>query len=699
MPISRRQLLRSGSLALAGGLYFRATGQSLFGADVAPAAKKKSAPAVPEGPFTPFNRFPRAVQEYYVQRVREAERAADARRAALRTRADAERYVADVREKLRRSFGPFPEKTPLNARVTATHPRDGYRIENVIFESRPGFPVTANLYVPTGRAGPLPGVVGTCGHSNNGKAAGTYQSFAQGLARQGYVVLIFDPMGQGERLQHTTATLTARFGLGTSEHIYVGNRLTLVDENLPAWFAWDGIRALDYLLSRPEVDPRHIGVTGNSGGGTQATWLCGIEPRLTMAAPSCFVTTLRRNIENEESQDAEQYPWRLLALGLDHSDLLAAMAPKPVRILGQERDYFDARGFEEAATRLKHLYRLLGAEDNFSSFLGPDPHGFSQPNREAMYGWFNRHTGIAQGEKEPGLKSEPEAVLQCTASGQIGEKPFTTAFVFTLEKSQRLAQSRPTLRGRELQAALFDCLKLPPRDGIPDYRIMRAAGARGYPGRAAYYVVETEPGIPVVTVRLSADPLLSRVPRGPTRAMLYVAHRSADAELRDDAWLRGMIAAEPKGTAIFACDPRGIGETRPALSTPEFASKGGTDYFHAGLGLMFDRPMAGQRTFDVLRILDWLKAHGHEEIHLVARGEGAIPGTFAAVLHAGVRQVTLRQALRSYTEVAETEAYRWPLSALAPAALTRFDLPDCYRELESKSLRQIESSGAGGVPA
>ncbi|HEY0968390.1 MAG TPA: prolyl oligopeptidase family serine peptidase [Opitutaceae bacterium] len=642
----------------------------------------------------PLNRFPRSVHEFYVERVRAIEREANARRAALRTREDAVRYVAEVREKIRQCLGPFPEKTPLNARVTAVHARDGYRIENVIFESRPNFPITANLYVPTGRSGLLPGVVATCGHSNNGKAAPPYQSFAQGLARQGYVTLIFDPIGQGERLQHVNEQSAPRFGIGTGEHTYVGNRLTLVDENLPAWFVWDGIRALDYLLSRPEVDPRHLGVTGNSGGGTLTTWLCGAEPRFTMAAPSCFVTTLRRNIENEESQDPEQYPWRMLALGLDHSDFIAAMAPRPVRILGQERDYFDARGFEEAAARLEHLYRLLGAEENFSAFLGPDPHGYSKPNREAMYGWFNRQSGIANGQQEPVLILEREAVLQCTASGQVAELRPATAFDFAKAKSRQLTDRRGRPAGDALRAAITDALELPTRSGIPDYRIMRALPGREYPQRGAHYVVETETGIPVTVIRLSETPLQSRVPRGPSRALLYVAHRSADAELRNDAWLRELITQQTKETAIFACDLRGVGDSKPVLSTPEEASKGGTDYFHAGIGLLLDRPMAGQRTFDLLRIVDWLQEHGHREIHFVARGEGTIPGTFAAVLHEGVTQVTFRHALRSYTEVAETETYRWPLSALVPAVLAHFDLPDCYRELERKGLKLIEPAGA-----
>src|SRR5690606_5575347 len=130
---------------------------------------------------------------------------------------DAEAYVQSVQERIRASFGPEPERTPLKARVTRTVERDAYRIEMVVFESRPGFLVTGNLYVPTGRDGRLPGVVGVCGHSANGKAAEAYQSFAQGLARLGYVVFLIDPAGQGERFQYLDGA-KARYGPGVSEH-------------------------------------------------------------------------------------------------------------------------------------------------------------------------------------------------------------------------------------------------------------------------------------------------------------------------------------------------------------------------------------------------------------------------------------------------------------------------------------------------
>ena len=109
---------------------------------------------------------------------------------------------------------------------------------------------------------------------------------------------------------------------------------------------------------------------------------------------------------------------------------------------------------------------------------------------------------------------------------------------------------------------------------------------------------------------------------------------------------------------------------------------------------MLDYPYAGQKTYDLLRVLDWLASFGHEEIHLAAKGWGAIPATFAALLSSSVAQVTLKNALTSYTDVAESERYTWPLSAFVPDVLKTFDLPDCYRELARKNLRQVKPWGA-----
>ena len=643
-----------------------------------------------------LNRFPRMVHEYFVERVRRSEETGLALQARLKTRSDAEAYVADVRKRIQRCFGPFPEKTPLNARVTGVVDRDVYTIEKVIFESRPQFYVTANLYLPKGSNKPLPGVVGSCGHSDNGKAAETYQSFAQGLARMGSVVLVFDPIGQGERLQYGHQEAGTRPRPGVGEHLYAGNQQFLVGEFFGSWRAWDGIRALDYLLSRPEVDSRQIGITGNSGGGTMTTWLCGLDQRWSMAAPGCFVTTFRRNLENELPADTEQCPREALALNLDHADFLAALAPKPVIILAKERDFFDARGAEEAYRRLKRLYGLLGAEGNVRLFIGPTAHGFTRENREAMYQWFNRVTGVSDLKTEPKLTVEKDETLWCTKNGQVGELGSRTVFSFTREKSLGLTQLRHKLSSAELKQAVAMALKIPERDGIPEFRILRPVSGRKYPRpHATTYAVETERGVFALVYRLSDEAHLSRPPRTDTRAVLYVAHHSSDIELREEPLITQLIEAEPQST-FYACDPRGIGESRPdTCGANQFLAPYGSDYFYAIHSLMLDAPYAGQKTFDVLRVIDWLKGCGHREIHVAAKGWGTIPATFAAVLSgSAIVQVTLKNALSAYRDIAESESYNWPLSSFLPGVLERFDLPDCYAELTDKNLRQIEPWGA-----
>ncbi|TWU31823.1 alpha/beta hydrolase family protein [Novipirellula artificiosorum] len=640
----------------------------------------------------PLNRFPRMVHEFFVEQVRQAERRNLRVWEQVNTEDAAQKHVETLRAKIRECFGPEPERTPLNPRITGVVERDAYKIEKLIFESRPDFPVTANVYVPKGRELPMPGVIGTCGHSSNGKAAEPYQSFAQGLAKLGYVCLIYDPIGQGERSQYVDDDLTPRRKGTVHEHLYCGNQQFLVGEFLGAWRAWDGIRALDYLLTRKEVDPEQIGVTGNSGGGTMTTWLAGVESRWTMAAPSCFVTTFRRNMENELPADTEQCPPRALALGLDHADFLAAMAPKPVLILSKERDFFDARGAEEAYNRLKGLYSLLGKQKRVSMFTGPSTHGYSQENREAMYGWFNGVTRVSAAKTEPDITIETDETLWCTPKGQIAGLDAKTVFQFTADQSRALGKNRGAVEGEQLTHRIRQILKLrTPKTDTPDYRILRDWRSREYPTKFGIsYAVETEQDIFALVYMLTNEPWYSRPPREGNRAILYVSHRSSDAELRDEPLIRDVIKTEPE-TRLFTCDVRGIGESQPdTCGNQSFDDPYGCDYFYAIHSLMLDRPYVGQKTMDVLRVLDWLASYGYTDIHIVAKGWGALPATFAALLNDRISQVTLKNALTSYADIAEHEDYDWPLAALLPNVLAHFDMPDCYRALAAKKIQQIE---------
>jgi pimeloyl-ACP methyl ester carboxylesterase len=203
-----------------------------------------------------------------------------------------------------------------------------------------------------------------------------------------------------------------------------------------------------------------------------------------------------------------------------------------------------------------------------------------------------------------------------------------------------------------------------------------------------------------IVYMLSREAWYSRPPRAGKRAVLYVAHRSSDMELQQEPLIRELIEAEPEAM-FFTCDVRGIGESMPnTCGNSSFDDPYGCDYFYAIHSIMLDDPYLGQKARDVLQVLQFLAGHGYEDIHLVGRGWGALAATFAALFSDHVQQVTLKNPLESYTSVAESQQYHWPLAALIPHVLEHFDLPDCYRALETKRLRLIEpwSAMADAVP-
>jgi len=650
------------------------------------------------------------VHDAFVGEVRQIMAKRAERIAKLATKADAVAYIDDVRAKIAECFGPWPAKTPLNPQITSVVERGAYRIENVIFESRPEFYVTANLYVPNGLKIRAPGVVGSCGHSTNGKAHDAYQSFAQGLARQGYLCLLFDPIGQGERLQLADENFKPRIGVGVGEHMMVGNAQFLVGEFFGSWRAWDGIRALDYLLSREEIFPGHVGITGNSGGGTMTTWLAGVEPRFTMAAPSCFVTSFLNNLENELPADTEQCPPGVLAKGIDHGDFIACLAPNPVVLLTQEKDYFDVRGGLSTFGQLKHIYKLLGAEENITMFTGPGGHGYAQDAREAMYACFNRATGVGEtNPTEPKLTIETDKTLQCTKNGQVAELKSRPVYSFTKEIADNLAKSRGEVSGEKVteysamvsvQESAHSLISMPNRP--MSYRILRPRPDNRLPlPYTTTYLLERPSAstsfLPLY--RLYDAPHYSRPPAQPNPAFLYISHDSADAELRDEPLVRELFAANPDAV-WYACDVSGIGDSRPnTCGDNSYATPYGCDYFYASHGIMLGRDYVRRRIGDVLLALQFIAEARHENIHLVAKGYGAIPACFAAIIDGNVKQVTLKNALTSYGELAGTDIYKWPLSSFAPNILKYCDLPDVYRELKKKGLRLIQPLGPTEKPA
>jgi len=261
--------------------------------------------------------------------AQDALRARGERLKALRTADDVAKYSANVRATLLDIVGGMPDTTaPLNARITRTQQRDGYRIEHLIYESLPGLLVTALVYVPDG-AGPFPAVLGTAGHSDVSKAEPVYQNAWVSFARRGFVVLAYDPPGQGERLEYfDPAKGTSRVGVGTREHSMTGQQLLLTGSHLARYMVQDGRRAMDYLRTRPDVDASRVAVAGNSGGGTQAAYLAAFEPRLAAIVSSCYMTSWQYMWQTPGPQDAEQVIPGFLSRGLDFGDFALAAVPR-----------------------------------------------------------------------------------------------------------------------------------------------------------------------------------------------------------------------------------------------------------------------------------------------------------------------------------------------------------------------------------
>ncbi|MEA3403497.1 MAG: acetylxylan esterase [Armatimonadota bacterium] len=650
----------------------------------------------------PLNRFPRMMQEYLVARIRAVDAANRARIMALEDASQAQQYVAELQAKLPLIFGELPERTPLDSRTVGTLERDDFIVEKIIFHSRPDFPVTANLYLPREAELPAPAVIVPSGHSHEGKAAGYNQAACQILARNGFVALAYDPISQGERLQYPGGDGEdgQKVRWGTHQHNYIGNPQLLVGEFFGTWRAWDGIRAIDYLLTREEVDPSRIGVTGCSGGGTMSTLLTALERRITMSAPSCYVTSWRRDIGNELAADAEQMPPNAHALGVGQHDLLLMNAPEALILLTQEQDFFDQRGSLESYERIEQVYEVLGAQEVLDYYVGPGGHGYPPEMREAMAAHFCAAAGLEFRVGDEAFVEEPEEELWCTESGQVAERDPTWAWQMTAQRSRALAAERGEPSGEELVRRVRELLELPERDGPPDYRVLRLWAQRDHARPyASHFVLETDPefGAQAVVTKLEDEPRHSRPLSAEAAgldgtAVLYLPHLSSDAELREDERLRELEEQTP---AFFACDYRGIGESMPDAVKPDsFHGYYGSDYFYAAHATMFGESYVAWRVHDVLCTLDWMASFGYDEVHLVARGYGAIPGALAALLHDSVTRVTLIHPLRSYAEIAERELYDWPLSALIPNVLEHFDLPDVYRALEAKKLEMVDPVGA-----
>ena len=622
--------------------------------------------------------FGTAVHEYYLDLIRKNFTARKKRIEALQTREDAERYINDIRKKIASLF-PLPtEKTPLNVCETGTLDFPTFVLHKIIYCSRPNYPVTANLFLPKTKE-KVPAVLFLCGHSANGKAETFYQIAQRSLAMKGYAVLAIDPVSQGERLQ--MLDVPEFHGNCCEEHNTVGKQILLAGETMSAWRAWDAIRGLDYLLSRPEVDTTRVGLTGNSGGGTMTTFVNALEDRLTMAAPSCYITTWLHNVENELPADSEQLPPGTIAAGLEMADFLIARAPRPVVILGQKNDFFDPRGTREAYEEVRRIYQLFGAENAIRLLIGNGSHGFSRDNREGMYSLFNDTAKLNVPAAEPDdVPVSAEQDIYAAPGGQVRNLP-NNKYVreIVAEKASGLIAARKAHTKQDLCEIMRGHLKLD-TPFIPYYRVLRIRkDDRNFYSR---FGLETEPdGRLMCVLKLkSANETFYHLPRA-EKIILYIPHLDAQDELSSLSF--------PDDTTVYGLDIRGIGECTPSgCDQPKirnFFHEYQCDYHYASLGLMSGKPILGGRVKDILCAVELL-AQNQTEIEIQAKGQGTIPALIAALLSDKISALKLTDAPDSWESMLRKPIPGYSLSVMIPNILAETDLPE-LREAITEKLR------------
>lgn len=605
-----------------------------------------------------------------------------------------------VRETFWELAGGMPERTPLNARTVGTFDREGYRVEKIVYESQPKFYVPANLYVPTSARPPFPGVLFQMGHSLNGKAADTYQRCCQALGRLGYLVLAFDPMGQGERLYYPDSGFTrTRLASADSEHTLPGKQMLLLGFTSTRLQVWDAIRSLDYLATHPLVDPKRLGGTGQSGGGTLTMLLLAVDDRLAAGAIASG------NTENfacanfnppGSTDDAEQNFLGSGPLGFDRWDLLYPFAPKPLLISVSDKDFFGtyspayiSNGWEEYQ-KLKKVYTTLGHGSDLAWADTPLPHGLSYDSRLHIYNWFGRHLkgDSAPVEQEPPVAPEADKTLWVSESGNV-VKSLESETPFTLNRARAGAESRTS--GADGVKRLL---------GIDSPGAARVSVLRRVPSRdVEIEAIEIAPASQVWTPAW----LFTARADDPSRPVILMLDPSG----RNSRWHEGELyqSLAARGPAVCVADIRGLGDSMPEYSRGDarYARSHQAEEDYAWASLMLGKSLLGQRVTDILAVAGALRAHrglsgglSGRRLVIAALGRLTVPALIAAALDPKIDALYLAGGLVSYRNLVQTEDYTYPLANIAPNLLKYADLPDLAATLAPRRVTLAGATDATG---
>jgi cephalosporin-C deacetylase-like acetyl esterase len=648
--------------------------------------------------------------------------------AAITTRAQAEARQREVRKKILTLIGGLPEKTPLSAKVLGSTQAEGFRIEKILYESQPNFPVTALLYLPDTKPGApqqkLPAIVIAPGHGFTGKV--TDYSFASTFARNGFAVLSYDPIGQGERLQYPDPVDPAKTLLkaATGEHGEAGLQPILIGDALARTFAWDGIRAVDYLTSRPEIDPNRIGAFGCSGGGTMTALLGALDSRVHAIAVACYLTSFDTLLPSIGPQDAEQSTPNFIASGLDFPDWVELAAPRPYAIISTAQDMFPYAGALATATESRRFYALFDPASAGTPTGNPTPgiptgptlnpdtsnaipstaalqwitgigrHGNLRPLTAQIVSFFL--TQLAHSDAAPILPPSPEpgvspfampadipaSAFQVTPTGQVATSypNSETVHTLTLKRYATLPKPKP-FTAPQLQQSVREVTHATVKPGytapVNTQSPPLASPPEGDVHVRHRFTLATAPGI-----NIQAE--FYRPADGKHPALL-VLKDSLDPALEPSRVeeIKRFRALADAGTAVLVIAPRpsppGNEETKASILGPFYLTELRAE--------LVGKTLLGLRVDDVISAVSFMSGGtttDPNQITAEASGHLGLVLLHAAVLDPRLKHITIDHTLESYVSLLRAPMPVGAPEDILPGVLLHYDIPDLTKTLGSR---------------
>jgi cephalosporin-C deacetylase-like acetyl esterase len=652
----------------------------------------------------------------------------------IKTHAEAEAHQALVRKQILSLIGSLPERTPLNPRTLGSTQADGFRIDKVLFDSQPSFPVTALLYIPDDAPanGKFPAILMSPGHSPAGKA-GDYSTAAL-LARNGFVVLSYDPIGQGERLQYPDPAKpgSSLATAPTGEHGEASLQPMLIGDTFARYELWDAMRGIDYLAQLSQVDYNRIGAFGCSGGGTITAMTGALDTRIAAIGVACYTTSFDTLLPSLGPQDGEQSTPRFISSGFDFPDWIELAAPRPYAVIATYSDMFPFAGARASVIEARRFYSLFDAASAGTALssappsvpptptepalnadttnnipptaalqfiTGPGRHGALAPIMENILKFFIRNLVPDASDPHPllppprtngpgGAGPAPTGLskdaFQVTPTGQVLTSYPESATVSTLNwvrAAKILPTKRPALTQEKLAAAIREVTGEQAKPGAykPD---SESLGAKSGP-----FVFTSEDGI-----ELQAN---LAVPAGTSRnpAVLMLVPDSIDGDSAiAQANKTKFDALAAAGNVVLAITPRPSPPGTDDMKSPIL----GPFYLLSLRADLVGRTLIGMRTDDVIHAVDYLASRADVDtgkITAIASGHMGLVLLHAAVLDAQIKHIGIDHVLISYHSLLQAPLPTGAPEDVLPGVLLHYDIPDLAKLLGSRLTETDQLAG------